>query len=166
MRILLVLHLVAALGCALNAGIFFAFSSFVMKALGDLPAPQGMAAMQRINRMVMTPSFALVFFGTPLACLVVIAVAAMRWHAPGSLCLMAGALLHVVGSLGVTIAFNVPLNDALARAAAGTPEGAALWARYLRIWTLWNGVRTAAGVAATLLLVLALYLQARGSEGL
>ena len=43
---LFALTLVSALGCGLIAGAFFAFSSFVMKALGRLPPPQGIAAMQ------------------------------------------------------------------------------------------------------------------------
>jgi uncharacterized membrane protein len=44
-----VLTVVAALGCGLNAGVFFAFSSFVMAALRRLPPAQGIAAMQSIN---------------------------------------------------------------------------------------------------------------------
>ena len=36
-------------GCSVIAGVFFTFSGFVMPALGRLPAPQGIAAMQAIN---------------------------------------------------------------------------------------------------------------------
>ena len=43
------LTLVTALGCGLNAGVFFAFSGFVMNGLRRLPAAQGIAAMQSIN---------------------------------------------------------------------------------------------------------------------
>jgi len=32
----------SALGCGLDAGVFFAFSSFVMKALARLPPAEGM----------------------------------------------------------------------------------------------------------------------------
>ena len=39
----------AVLGCGLVAGIFFAFSTFVMRALGRRPAGEGIAAMQAIN---------------------------------------------------------------------------------------------------------------------
>jgi uncharacterized membrane protein len=39
------LTVVTALGCGLNAGALFAFSTFVMRALGRLPAAQGIAAM-------------------------------------------------------------------------------------------------------------------------
>ena len=43
-EVLFVLTLVTALGCGLVGGIFFAFSSFVMRALTRLPPAQGIAA--------------------------------------------------------------------------------------------------------------------------
>ena len=36
-------------GSALVAGVFFAFSSFVMKVLARVPSAEGIAAMQSIN---------------------------------------------------------------------------------------------------------------------
>jgi uncharacterized membrane protein len=47
--------LATALGCGLVAGVFFAFSSFVMPALKRLPPAQGIAAMQSINKLAVTP---------------------------------------------------------------------------------------------------------------
>ena len=61
--------LVSALGCGLIAGVFFAFSSFVMKALSRIPAAQGIAAMQSINVVVLNPVFLGVFFGAAAGCL-------------------------------------------------------------------------------------------------
>ena len=55
--LLFVLTLLAALGCAMMAGVFFAFSAFVMKALARLPAQQGIGAMQAINVAAVTPVF-------------------------------------------------------------------------------------------------------------
>ncbi len=56
----------AALGSALVGGVFFAFSSFVMKALGRVPSSEGIAAMQSINVVVINPSFMGAFMGTAL----------------------------------------------------------------------------------------------------
>jgi hypothetical protein len=64
---LVALTVVAALGCGLNAGVFFAFSSFVMKALVRLQSAQGIAAMQSINLMAVTPAFMAALFGTAVA---------------------------------------------------------------------------------------------------
>lgn len=64
---LAVLTVVTALGCGLNAGVFFAFSSFVMKALARLQPAQGIAAMQSINLVAVTPAFMAALFGTAVA---------------------------------------------------------------------------------------------------
>ena len=55
------LTFVVALGSGLVAGIFFAFSNFVMKALGCVPPAQGIAAMQSINAVVLNRWFFAVF---------------------------------------------------------------------------------------------------------
>jgi uncharacterized membrane protein len=61
---LAVLTMVAALGCGLNAGVFFAFSSFVMKALARLQPAQGIAAMQSISGHWLLAGSALYLVGT------------------------------------------------------------------------------------------------------
>ncbi len=61
---LYILKLLAALGSELIAGVFFAFSTFVMKALAQQPAAQGIATMQTINITVINPWFMTIqFFG-------------------------------------------------------------------------------------------------------
>lgn len=123
--------LFAALGCGLMAGVFFAFSSFVIKALACLEPSKGIVAMQSINITVINPSFMAVFMGTALICLFLAISSLSKWHQPGSPRLLVGSLLYLVVTFGVTILFNVPLNDALAKATPNSPEGAKLWANYL-----------------------------------
>jgi len=50
-----ILVTLAALGCGLVGGIFFAFSTFIMKALKRLPPYQGIESMQAINITVINP---------------------------------------------------------------------------------------------------------------
>jgi len=152
------LTLISALGCGLIAGVFFVFSAFVMKALARLPPAQGIAAMQSINVVVINPLFMAVFLGTAAACALLIVSASMRWHRAGAACLLAGSLLYLVGTVLVTMVFNVPRNDALAIVDPASADGARLWARYVSDWTAWNHVRTAAALAAATLLTVALYL--------
>src|SRR6188768_1444772 len=120
-----------ALGSATVGGVFFAFSTFVMRALGRLPAPQGIAAMQSINVTVIHPVFMGLFVGTGAASLALAVVAFRSWAEPGSGWLLAGSLLYLIGSFAVTIACNVPQNDALMRLDPATVEAASYWARYL-----------------------------------
>jgi hypothetical protein len=60
----------AAVGAAVNAGVFLCFSVFIMPAVRDLPAPQGIEAMQAFNRTAVVP-FTLVGLGTAVVCVVV-----------------------------------------------------------------------------------------------
>lgn len=145
-----------ALGAALVAGIFFAFSTFVMTALGRLLPEQGIAAMQSINVVVLNPWFFVVFFGTALGSVALALLGILDRDAPGSGYLVSGCLLYLLGCILVTGAFNVPLNDALAVMEPGSIEGAEMWARYLSNWTAWNHVRTVTPLAAAVLFIMAL----------
>ena len=150
------LTLLTALGCGLVAGVFFAFSTFVMTALARLPPAQGIAAMQSINIMAVTPAFMTALFGTAAACVAVVVVALSSWGEPGAAYLLGGGVLYIVGAVGVTMAFNVPRNNALAAADPASVDGAGVWAGYITGWTAWNHVRTAASLAALAALVMAL----------
>ncbi len=154
---LLVLTFVCALGSGLVAGVFFGFSSFVMRALGKLPAPQGIAAMQSINIVVINPVFLGVFAGTAVLCALLGGASLWLWRAPGAIYVVAGCVLYVVGTFMVTMVCNVPLNDQLAAVDPSSAEGARVWAVYLPRWTMWNTVRTIAGLAAAAALTVALW---------
>jgi uncharacterized membrane protein len=152
------LMLVAILGCGLVAGVFFAFSTFVMPALARLQPRQGIAAMQSINITAINPLFMTAIFGTAAACIYLAIVSLLKWHQPDATYLVIGSLLYLVGTVGVTIAFNVPLNDALVKVDPVSTEGANLWARYLTDWTMWNHVRTIAALVAAALFTIAIAL--------
>lgn len=138
----------AALGCALVAGVFFAFSSFVMPALARLPAPHGMAAMQAINVAAITPAFMAALFGSGVLCLSLAIAALTRWQAPGTAWLLAGATLYLLGAIGVTMVCNVPRNNLLAALDPNAVNAAGIWSAFLRDWTAWNHLRGAAALAA------------------
>ena len=149
----------AALGSGLIAGVFFAFSSFVMPALGRILPPQGIAAMQSINVVVLNRSFLGVFVGTAAACLLLGIASVLNWSAPGAGLRLAACVLYLGGCLLVTRVCNVPLNDGLAAVQPESAAGAQLWLRYLVDWTVWNHVRTAAALGAAALFTLALLRQ-------
>jgi uncharacterized membrane protein len=145
---LLVLTFLAALGSGVIAGVFFAFSAFVMTALSRLPPDQGIAAMQSINIAVLNPWSFAAFFGTAALCAVLAIAALFRWSEPGAILLLAGSLLYLVGTILVALRLNVPLNNALASTQPESAQASALWQRYLTEWTAWNHLRTAASLAA------------------
>jgi len=149
--------LVTALGCGLIAGVFFAFSSFVMPALKRLSTEGGIAAMQSINILAVTPAFMTTLFGTAATCLGLIAWAAFSWGEQPTPLVLVGGALYLVGTIGVTIACNVPLNNRLATLHPQRLDSAGRWEEYVTKWTAWNHVRVAAALAAAALLTIALH---------
>lgn len=145
---LMTLPFLVCLGAALVGGVFFAFSTFVMKALAQLPAGQGIAAMQRINIVVLNPIFLGVFVGTAALAAICVFAGFFPWGASRSMLLLVAGLAYLVGSFGVTAAFNVPRNERLARMDSASEEAAAYWPVYVREWLFWNHVRTAASLVS------------------
>jgi uncharacterized membrane protein len=152
----------ALLGSALIAGVFFAFSSFVMKALGRVSSSQGIAAMQSINVVVINPTFLGAFMGTAFLSLLVAAVAIKGWGTPAAPFVLAGAVLYLVGTFLVTGLGNVPMNERLAAVSSTDSEAVPVWDHYLDRWTLLNTIRTVAAGAASLMFTLGLM---QGSGG-
>jgi len=155
-ELLKVLIIITALGAGLVAGIFFAFSSFVMKALGRIPPAQGITAMQSINIVVINIWFMTAFFGTAVTCVILVVISLLNWHYPGTVFLLVGSALYLFGTIMVTIACNVPRNNALAAIEPNSDDGAQMWGSYLKSWTIWNHVRTAAAFMAAMLFIIAL----------
>ena len=144
----------AALGSGLMAGLFFIFSVCIMTALARLTPASGIAAMQSINVVILNGIFLTVFMGTAVLCLALIAAWFLGWVPSGGLYVLAGSLLYLAGIIGVTMFVNVPMNNALMAFNPDSSEGAALWKDYLVNWTMWNHVRTIAGIGSLGLLML------------
>ncbi len=150
------LTLLAALGSGLIGGVFFAFSGFIMKALARLTPAQGVAAMQSINVAAVTLPLMIPLFGTALVSGAVGITSIMAREEPGAPWRIAGSLLYLLGAVGVTIACNVPRNNALAAVDLESVAAVSRWAGYVPSWTAWNSVRTAAAMAAALAFTVAL----------
>jgi uncharacterized membrane protein len=146
---LLILSLATALSAGLVAGVFFAFSTFVMAALGRLPAHEGIRAMQEINVTVINPWFMTALFGTAPASIAAAIAALADWDGSYGGYLIAAAVLYVVGCVFVTMVFNVPRNNELAALEPTSAEAPRVWERYLSEWTAWNTVRMLASLAAS-----------------
>lgn len=143
------LPLLVSLGAGLVGGVFFAFSTFVMKALAELPAEHGIRAMQRINVVVLNPLFLGLFVGTAVLAGICIFAGFFPWGTPRSALLLIAGLSYLAGSFGVTAACNVPRNERLTKLDAASREAQDYWPVYLREWLFWNHVRTAASVIAS-----------------
>jgi uncharacterized membrane protein len=105
--------LLAALATALMAGLFYNWTTAITTGLHKLPDREYIAAMQSINRAIQNPVFFLSFFG---AAVLLPLCSYLNYKPPLSIkfyFLLGAAILYLAGVMGVTIAGNIPLNEAL-----------------------------------------------------
>lgn len=144
---------VTGLAAAVFGGAMFAFSAFVMPALGDLAPRDGVVAMQAVNERAQRSPLLV-----PMAVLAVGSLAVLVLAVVGDVgkarLAVAGALLGLAGII-VTGARNVPLNNQLASLDPAGPDTAGEWAAYLTAWTRWNHLRTGTSVVGAVLLAAA-----------
>lgn len=154
--LIFLLTLLAALGCGLVAGLLFAFSNFVMQALTQLRDEEGAAAMQNVNVTIINPLFMLIFLGTAAISVALLILSVPQVPARSATFAVAGSLLYLAGTLGVTMIFNVPMNNQLEEVDLTDASSLAYWQTYVPQWMRWNHVRTIAAVLATVAFILAL----------
>ena len=154
-----VLTTAAAIGSAAVGGIFYAFSTFVMKGLDRTQPAEAITAMRGINAEApVNAPFLAMLLGPALLALAVGVVAVTRIGQPGSWYLLAGAVFGLFGVI-VTMAFNVPLNnhlDGVDPAGLSVADAASQWQAYLSTWTAWNHVRTATALVGAALMLIGL----------
>src|SRR5689334_8501515 len=79
-RVITVLLWLAAIGCGVIGGLYFAFSTFIMTALDRAGAVTGTVAMNSINVVILQSLFMPLFWATTLACLVLAVLGGFQWR--------------------------------------------------------------------------------------
>ncbi|HTF52854.1 MAG TPA: anthrone oxygenase family protein [Pseudonocardia sp.] len=151
----LVLAIVAA---GLIAGLFYAFSVSVMPGLARTDDRTLVHTMQQINIAIINPWFFFSFFGAPL-----LAALAALLHLGGSgrhvLPWIVLGFVFALGTVIITMVFNVPLNNALDAAGRNPDQIADLSAvreQFEADWVRWNIIRTLTSTAALVFLAWAM----------
>jgi uncharacterized membrane protein len=135
----------ATVATGLIAGAFYVFACAVMPALARSDDRVYVQVMRDINEVIQNPVFFLSFLGGPLLTAVAAWQARGRAHRRWVWAALAASVLAFL----VTVVFNVPLNDDLAR----TGEPGALREEFEDPWVAWNVVRAVLLTVATGLLV-------------
>ncbi len=133
---------------ALVAGVFLAFSDFVMRSLSAASPRAGVEAMQLINRKVYSSVFLVWLLGLAPVSAILSAYAWAFVSGPAQIWFVAGGALYFLGTFMVTILCNVPMNNRLDGMATDGAATQAYWTSYATAWTMWNHVRTAASALA------------------
>ncbi|MBO9633373.1 MAG: DUF1772 domain-containing protein [Chitinophagaceae bacterium] len=147
-------NLVLAAGTLLTglmAGLFFSFSTAIIPGLAQLPDGAYLQAFQNINISIQNPVFLLCF----MAPVIILPVTTWLQNKQGGssawLWVLAATVLYVIAVFGVTVAGNVPLNDALAKADltnASLPSLAEQRAAFEPLWNKLHTIRTIANFLA------------------
>lgn len=148
------LLIVCSVGSGLVSGLFFIFSICIMNALNEQEPKHAILVMQSINRQILTPYFFLVFMGTPIACIAVLLVGFMSDEATNYSYAYLAAIIYIVGSFGVTIIKNVPMNNILKELNTDDADSIKYWELYFKQWAFWNHVRFWASLAPCVLFAL------------
>ena len=123
-------------------GFFYAWTVSTMWGLDQADPKIAIAAMQSMNASVRNAAFAPAFFGT--APMFLITALAARATPRAALLFLAAGLIYGLAAMGLTMAINVPMNEALA--ATTIPEdpaqAAEVWTSYSAPWQTWNQIRT------------------------
>ncbi len=146
----------SAIGCGLMAGVYFAFSAFIMTSLGRIAPASGMVAMNATSVDIVKSPFMPVFVLTTLTAASLAVLGVVRWGQHGSALMVIGGAIYVLGMFGVTVMVNQPMNEALLAADPATSQGVAVWSRYLVDWTRWNHLRTISSTVAMAMFIAAL----------
>ena len=148
-----IILLITATTTALMAGLFYAYSCSVNLGLGRLPDAEYIAAMQSINRAIQNPVFFISFFGT----LILLPLSTyLHFERPPSMrfwFLLIATVIYFIGAFGVTVAGNIPLNDALDRFNLQTASQATIAAQRVLFENRWNNLNTIRTVASTITIV-------------
>lgn len=148
----------ALLGTGLIAGVFYAYAISVMPALARTDDRTLITVMQKVNVVIINPWFMTGFLGT-VAFTALAAALHLGPEQRTTLLWLGIALALNVIAFGVTVALNVPLNEALD--AAGDPaaitDTAAVRASYEAAWVRWNILRAVLHTAAFAVLCGALF---------
>lgn len=151
-----ILRWLALLGSAIMAGLFFAFSVFVLQSFTLLLPSQAISAMQSINTNITKPLFILVFVGTAIVSMLLGMSSVTRLDERSAVYALIGCVLFLLGTIVVTVAVNIPLNNQLDQLDPNAAISAADWQRFVDSWLPWNHSRTILNLAAVVSFVLAI----------
>jgi len=141
-----------ALSSGLIAGVYFAFSGFIMKALSKLDIAQSIAAMNAINETILRSLFIPLFFGSSIISLLLVIISIIYWNETDATLVLITGAIYFIGMFVCTVLFNLPLNTAL-EVLRPDNNNKQSWSHYLKIWTAWNHLRTISSLVTCILCI-------------
>ena len=151
----------AALSLILSGALFGFFYAWICSTMWGLDAADprvAITAMQAMNASVRNFVFAPAFFGTPFVAALAALLLLWAGQKRSAAAFAASAVVYGVLGMGLTMAVNVPMNEALALTPVpqDLEQAAEIWREYSASWQVWNQVRTVTSGLAFLVSVIGL----------
>ncbi len=143
---------------ALIAGLYYSYSCSVNIGLNKLSNKEYVSAMQAINEAILNPTFFATFVGTLILLPISTYLSFTTWQSPRFIFMLLATCAYALGSFGVTIFGNVPLNEALASIdlkTASIQEINLVRANFENSWNSLHGIRTIASITSLILIIIA-----------
>ena len=151
------------IACGLVAGVFLAFSDFVMKSLAASNPASGIESMQIINRKVFRTLFMVLLLGMSAFSPLLIGYAYFYVSGPASAWVMAGGTIYLVGVFLVSLVFNVPMNQRLDAMDHASSDAVSYWKTYVPVWSFWNHIRAISSGGSAICYLVACVWLAKGA---
>ncbi|MEL6592898.1 MAG: DUF1772 domain-containing protein [Bacteroidota bacterium] len=147
----------------LSAGLFYAWSVSVIPGTQKIDDLAYLSSMQSINRAILNPAFFLIFFGSLIA-IVIATYFSYAVSKTSFLLLVIATLTYLIGTIGVTLFGNVPLNnqlDVLHLGELGAQKMAEFRQNYELRWNRLHSIRMVFSVLSFIMALLALNFPAK-----
>lgn len=143
----------------LSAGLFYAWSVSVIPGTQHINDSTYLVTMKSINKAILNAAFFLIFFGS-IVFLSISSIYQFHTNRVAFWLLLTSSILYLLGTIGVTVFGNVPLNDQLDILSL-TELNSGKMAEFRKFYeTNWNRlhvIRTVFAVASFLLSVMAIF---------
>jgi uncharacterized membrane protein len=142
----------ATVATGLMVGVYFIYAVAIMPGLRRLDDNSFVAAFQATDRAIINPTFLVAFFAPTALC----GISAFSERGELGYRWIVTALVLNAAIVAITLAVNVPLNDALkARGEVTGPDATSARQAFREArWVAWNWFRTVANLGALVCLTL------------
>jgi uncharacterized membrane protein len=158
MQLNIIILFLATFFTGLMAGLFFTWSFSVTRGLSRLSDTNYIEAFQSLNKAILNPAFAMVFWGSILS---LILAAILHYQQPPSgnfWYLLTATIVYLMGSIVVTFAGNIPLNNSLEKIQLNSSSLEEIKIKRTSFEGKWNSlnmIRTISSSLAFILLIIA-----------
>ena len=146
----------------LITGLLFGYSCSVNPGLGALTAKEYVKAMQSINLAIQNPYFLIPFTGLLFVYPITTYLIYRQQTGPSYYLMISAMSTYFIAVFGITLCFNVPLNNRLATFDLGSATSNEIFAMrqtFEKPWNTFHTIRTVASIVSFGLTILAIIKQ-------